>query len=254
VTNITRICTYFEKLLILSVAAVMPLPATAQDWEYSVSPYLWAPSIKTTVDNPLGESKTDTSFSGLFDALNAGAMLAAEARKGKWGIIGDLLYLNLESFGDTPFDTGFDGTRTTVKGGQITGYVAYRLHEDERVTFDLLGGARYWSLDTDVRFNAGLLPEENVGGTESWFDPVVGAQAQFKINEKWDATVRADYGSFGGGGAKQDWQAIGIVGYRLNDKWSLEGGYRYWELEKQVGELDVDLKLSGPIFGATYRF
>mgnify|MGYP000213876608 CR=1 FL=1 len=39
-----------------------------------------------------------------------------------------------------------------------------------------------------------------------------------------EPTAAAD---FGGNGSSSTWQALGTVGYRLNDSWDLVGGYRY---------------------------
>ena len=55
-------------------------------------------------------------------------------------------------------------------------------------------------------------------------------------------------------GSDSSWQAIGTLGYQFNEKWSAQGGWRYLAIEKEIDGLDVEVDLSGPILGFTYRF
>ena len=50
------------------------------------------------------------------------------------------------------------------------------------------------------------------------------------------------------------WQAFGSVGYRFNERWSTQVGWRYMDVQKDVGDLDMSLGLSGPLIGVTARF
>ena len=73
------------------------------------------------------------------------------------------------------------------------------------------------------------------------------------FNERWSANAVVDYGGFDG--AKDTtWQALASVNYAFNDRWSLRGGWRYLDIQKEMGGLDVETELNGPIIGVGIRF
>jgi hypothetical protein len=62
----------------------------------------------------------------------------------------------------------------------------------------------------------------------------------------------ADYGGFGG--SDSSWQAFASLGYQIDDRWSVQGGWRYLSLETEIEGRDVEMDLSGPLLGLTVRF
>jgi hypothetical protein len=44
------------------------------------------------------------------------------------------------------------------------------------------------------------------------------------------------------------------VGYRFNPRWSTQVGWRYMDIQKDIGGLDTTLDLSGPLIGVSARF
>ena len=98
------------KRAISTVAAVIatlcvPLQANAQApsdrWTFSLQPYLWLPSVEATatgrprlaVRPRLSSSLRKTSL----DSLNFALLLQGEARKGRWLIATDFIYLDMGS-------------------------------------------------------------------------------------------------------------------------------------------------------------
>ena len=57
-----------------------PIPKISNEWRYEVTPYLWAPGIKGTInfDNRLTKS-ADMSSSNVLGNLKTGGMIAGEA-------------------------------------------------------------------------------------------------------------------------------------------------------------------------------
>ena len=56
-------------------------------------------------------------------------------------------------------------------------------------------------------------------------------------------------------GSDSTYQVLATVGYRINDKWAVQGGYRYSDIDKGEDDAsDLNISLSGPIIGAVYRF
>ena len=64
-----------------------------------------------------------------------------------------------------------------------------------------------------------------------------------------------DVGGFGiGDSSDLSWQAFGAVGYRFNETWSAELGYRYLSIEREIDNSHVTLDMYGPVLGVTARF
>ena len=63
----------------------------------------------------------------------------------------------------------------------------------------------------------------------------------------------SDYGGFGGG-SDESWQAFASVGYQFDPRWSVQGGWRYMAIEKEIDGRDLEVDLNGPLLGVTIRF
>ena len=230
-------------------------PALAQQdgWSFAVSPYLWAPGATSSVETRFGTLHADASIDDVISATDFAFMGAFEARYGPWSLIADLVYSDLTERNDTPFGVLFSEARVDSELTMATFYGGYRLLEDDRVAVDLLGGARAVWLDIDVALEPGALRARSFGLNGSWVDPVVGARARFAVTDRWFATALADIGGFGLG-SDLSWQAVATVGYQINDRWSVQGGWRQIGIEKEIEGRDIDLDLGGPVLGVTARF
>lgn len=233
--------------------ALTALPATAQqsDWDFSVSLYLWTSDTTITTDTPRGEVESELSFSDALEDLDFAFMGTAEARRGPWGVVTDLLYVDLSSEGDSPAGVAFSGVEADSDTTVLSGYLAYRVYEDPKVAFDLGAGLRAFWINSDTSLIGAGRPTETFSDDENFVDPVVAARLRVGFNEKWVGTVFVDAG---GNGDSQTWQALATVGYEINDNWVLQGGYRYMKAEWDTEFGDTSLELSGPILGAVYRF
>jgi len=235
--------------LLLSLAA----PASAQDgnWTYDLSFNLWFSGTKVTADTPEGEVEAELSFSDALKDIDFAFMGTAEARNGRWGILGDLLYINLTADGPSPKGLAFSEVALGTKMTVLSAVVAYRVHEDASVAVDLGAGLRgYWT-DIDTTFVGNIEPTRTFGKTKNWVDPIVAARMRVAFSEQWFGTVYVDAG---GTGDTQTWQGLASVGYRINESWAVQGGYRYLESEWDTDDGQTSLELSGPIIGITYRF
>lgn len=241
------------------IAALMIAPlagaAAAQDtgWEVTVSPYVWAPGISTSIETRFGTIEPEADISDVLSAADFVLMSIIEARRGRWGLIGDLVYADLSESQDAPLGGLFSRASADAEMWIASGYAAYRVHEDARMSADLLGGFRAVRADLDVALAPGALPGRRFDLGESWIDPVVGGRVQFALDDRWSAMAMADIGG-SGGGSDRTWQAIATVGYQINDRWSVHGGWRQLSIEKDMDGRDVDIDLSGPVLGVKARF
>ena len=75
------------------LATAVPVTASGGDqWEYDARIYLWAPSIDATTQS--GDS-IDVSFSDILDDLDMAFMGTLGARKGKWSLALDGIYMDV---------------------------------------------------------------------------------------------------------------------------------------------------------------
>lgn len=138
--------------------APVPTPsiiAPVSDTELRITPFFWASGIK-------GDMRTrarfptvsvDVPFRDILENLDFAAMVAAEYRNGRWGILADLAYIAVSVEAERDFVArapGFSSARvkSTTLNATATGF--YRFYENGGFTADLLAGARVWSASTDV--------------------------------------------------------------------------------------------------------
>lgn len=243
------------RLVLAALASsVLALPAHAQDggWEYSATAYLWTTDTSVSAETPTGHVvEAELSFSDALKDLDFAFMGTLEARKDKWSFFTDAMYFKLSPDNDTPGPL-VDEVDMRAQMTVISGYAAYRVYEDPSVAVDLAGGFRWAKLDSDVSLSGGVLDGQDFSNDDDWIDPVVGVRLSTRLSEKWSATLFADYGGFDGD--NDTWQAAATVGYDLNDRWTLRGGYRYMEFNREIDGREISMDQSGLLLGATYKF
>jgi hypothetical protein len=110
-------------------------PTLARDgpWQFALSPYLWTPSVSSAVETRSGTLDADQRIGNVLSATDLALMGAFEARRGRWGLIADLLDSDLTKRSDAPLGGLFSRARVQTELTTLNGYAAYRVHEDERV-------------------------------------------------------------------------------------------------------------------------
>jgi hypothetical protein len=240
---------------IAALALLIAGPAAAQDsgWTFQASLYGWVPSMSATVDTPFGELESDSSGSSALSNLDMAFMGTLEARTGRWGFIGDLLYVDLSNETDSPFGRRFDGSTLDISTTAFSGYAVYRTYESDKAILDAGVGFRAFDVGLDLTLDsADSRPDYSADDSATWAVPLVAARVILPLNESWFATAFAD-----GGLTSSDtstWQVFASVGYRFNPRWSTQVGWRYMDIQKDIGDLDTTLDLSGPLIGVSARF
>lgn len=234
--------------IILATAFVVAsgTTAVAEDaWSYRVTPYAWVPSL--SLDAAIGPNPPATSETDLFDILDFALLMSGEARKGRWGVITEFNYLDLGD--EASVAGGLVNFETDLKGFMIGAALAYRFFESPKVAADVFGGARLWSLDTEIDFVN--LP--SISREATFTDPIVGVRGQYEIDNSWFLTSLAEVGGFGVGSEFQ-WELLGRVGYRVSDTFSIGIGYRHLELDFDRSGVDASVAISGPFLAVDIVF
>jgi outer membrane receptor protein involved in Fe transport len=117
----------------------------------------------------------------------------------------------------------------------------------------VMAGLRVNSLDIDLSLSPGMLPSQRLGTGETWVDPLIGGRLRLAITDRWFATAFADFGGLDLG-SDLTWQVFGSLGYQVDERWSVQGGWRYVVIDKEIDGRDVETTFSGPLLGVTWRF
>ena len=75
------------------------------NWEYRLTPYLWLPTIDGTLKYNLppgsgGSPNVSVGPTDWLDLLNFGALVGGTARKGRFSVFADFVYLSMTSKND----------------------------------------------------------------------------------------------------------------------------------------------------------
>jgi len=68
-------------------------PPPTPQWEFSLAPYLWMTGLEGTVDADRHSAAVDVSFSDIWDVLDIGVLAAFEARRGKFSVTTNAIYM-----------------------------------------------------------------------------------------------------------------------------------------------------------------
>ena len=237
-----------------AAAAVLTPPdsatATAPEWQYEFTPYLWLIGLDGTLTIGPREEEFTASFSDLFAKLRLGLMGVFEARRGQWGLIADGMYFDL---GETAAGPGPGGG--TIEAGvteQLYSAAGFwRALDRPAVTLDLIVGARYGRIAADFSIAGGPRDGESRSGSRYWVDAIAGGRAAYRIAPRWRA---AGYLEAGAGGSDFTWQALGAVDFQLTNSLAARGGYRYLSIDGGTDRFDCDLAMGGFLLGLGIGF
>ena len=225
--------------------------ASTDNWQFQLTPYLWIASIsgRSGIGNLIIDTDTSVTNSGV--ELNFGFMGTFEARKNRFVFLTDLQYSDLatEKGNPGPF---FSSTRASIRTFILDPEVGYRILDNGQGAFlDVLGGIRYWHLNANLAFSAGILPAVEASRSRSWVDGVVGLRGKAALSERWFVSGKAD---LGGGGSNFTYQLFGGVGFNVGKRYALVGGYRDLNVNYNKDGFLFDMSLHGPILGFGLKF
>jgi hypothetical protein len=233
-------------------------PMLARDWALTITPYMWASSLKGDAALYGLPARVDVPFSQTLKEMQFGVMGAADLRIGKFGA-----YINGE-YAKVASDKHL--SRLTLGVGMknylISGGVYYRLYEaalggdtvfgKPRVfAIEPTAGLRWSSLETKVRRGNIALSMK-----QDWLDPFVGTRVTYDISDRWNFAMEADIGGFGVG-TRLSVNAQAAIGYRttmLGVPTTLRAGYRVLHQDYRDGNFQWKVTQYGPIFGAAMQF
>ena len=228
-------------------------PATeSSEWQFMGAVYAPLMGLNGTIGIGPVSSQVDLPFRDILKNLDAGLTGAFEARRNRWSITGDFIWLKIStSVEPTPI------SNISFKEEELMASLAlgHEIYGDKKTTFDLLGGAALTSLDAELGLFTPRLrtTQRSNSGSQSWLDPIVGLRLRHRLSEQWAVFATGLYGGFGVS-SDSCWQALSGVNYRINDVASIALAYRIIATDYQNGTFLYDVKTSGPNLGVVFHF
>jgi hypothetical protein len=223
--------------------------ASDSDWHLVVSPYLWFPGVHGSIGGPNGEQVGFKASPGdLLSHFRFGLMGAVEPRYKRILLPLDVMWIRLGTDRALPNTPSQGVANLKAQEFILTQKVGYRVIDQEKIKIDALAGFRYWHFHESVGFTTNSL---NFSASQNWVDPLVGGSITGILMPKVEVTVGGDVGGWGAG-SQIDYQAFGLLGYRIKPALALQAGYRYlyFDYRRSTGSF-LDTATSGVIFGVS---
>ena len=237
-------------------AAASEASGAPPGWQFSVTPYLWLPALRGTLQTPLpriGDPSSEISSGAVLTNLaRVPVMLAGEARYGRFALVGDFVYAGVQQDINTR-GIGYQNGHSILVStfGTLLGMV--RAVETPSQSFEIGGGVRVWNFDVKLSLNPGARPGAIGKGSSTWADPIVAARYGAMLSPRFGTSIYADIGGFDTG-SRLTWQVVGSLDYAVTDSTVVRAGWRYLNVDRTRGSFGVDLGFNGPFLAGTFRF
>jgi opacity protein-like surface antigen len=272
-------CLVLLALAVIGSTARAQSPAPDDRWTFAVQPYVFLPSSNATLkyDIPEEGGSADVEITNpVLEELSFAAMVSAEARKGRWAIVTDFLYLDCGGQDSRVRSIDFAGpggqvpisasanldTSTTLKGGEWTLAGSYTLVHGESSALEVLAGFRYLGLETSTSWHltgavTGPGPGQSfdaTGGTSDrvdLWDGIAGVRGRLGLGAgRWGIPFYLDVGT---GSSTLTAQVVAGIQYRFSSI-DLNLEYRYLYYDVSGDSLVQDVRFAGPAVGVKFRF
>lgn len=258
--SITTIATF--GLTAAATADPAALEATTE-WKHDLTAYAFLPFSSEGTSNVAGQSvPIDLDLSDALDLLDFAVSGRYEGWTSDFGLIVDLNYLSLSADSTLP-GPGGGSASVDIEQYWVGLLGAYRVASgtvngtNRRYSVDVQGGARYNHLKQEAVIS-GPGPGMTLGGTATWWEPVIGVRAIWEINDRWTGAVLADAGGFGVNDSELQWSATLGFDYKINESSALKLGVRYYSIDYDGSlsgdDFGYDVTQVGPFIGYSYSF
>ncbi|UPY38444.1 hypothetical protein [Sediminicoccus sp. KRV36] len=248
-------------------------------WRFAVTPYAWAPSVSGQLryGPPAngGASGVNVKLDAVnvLETLNFAALIAAEARYGRWSLATDYIYMDLGNQGSQVRHVDFGpagrvaaganlGTQSSLTTNLWTLAGGYTLLQGNWGNIDVQAGFRLMTLNTATNVQLAANVTGPRGNGQSFartgrlsenldlFSGIVGLRGRVVLGSGFDVPFAADVG---GGSSNSTYQVM--AGVRYQTGWAgVTLGYRRLSLSQNNGGLVKDLNLSGPFIAMNMTF
>ncbi|MBI5582271.1 MAG: hypothetical protein HY892_00455 [Deltaproteobacteria bacterium] len=220
-------------------------------WKSFFSIYGWVPAMSGDVKVKGLESDLDVTYSDIFNNTNFFFMAHYEGFKGRWGIMVDGLYADLEAEKEHPGGSVPGRRQVKIQQSLIEAAVPYRLTWNP-VVADVFVGGRYNYIHAEIAIPSVPVKKDD---TLAFVDPIVGGRVFIPLAKNWFLGLRGDIGGFGIGNASDlALNGNASINWQINEVFSLHGGYRALYMKYNEGENEWNATQHGPWAGIGFSF
>ena len=246
---------------------------TSDSWQFQAIIYGYLPDIGGTTSFPAGGtgSSINVNADQILSNLNFAFMGTLEARKGRWGLFTDVLYLDVsgDKNGSRDFSLGGLNLPANVssnldlklQGALWTIAGEYAVIQDPSTLLYVVGGARLfdikqslsYALTADVGPFTGPTRSGSTDVNLSYWDAIVGVKGRVTFGDRreWFVPYYADVGT---GESQLTWQVFGGIGYQFNSWGSVLAGWRYIDYNFKSSSKVDSLDFNGPMIGIAFNW
>jgi hypothetical protein len=236
------------------LASAVPITAAAaDDWQFLLAPYVWFAGAEGHLTPAPGVSAREIDVSAI-DAMShteASFMLLFEAKKQRQGVLFDVFYSDVLQDSDTDAEYGLP-YKAALKNSMVTASYTYEVYSSKNAIINIVGGLRYWQVETHLTLSSGSPEQVSIHNSESWIDPVLGVDTKFRLG---DSPFYLS-GLFGAGGASGGsdgfYDLSGHIGYQIFDTVLASAGYRVFDVDYQQDAFVYDVKQQGWVIGLVW--
>jgi hypothetical protein len=221
------------------------------NWHLAVAPYLWFPGVHGTIGALDRDANVHASSGDLLSHFRFGLMGVVEPRYKRLVLPVDFVWVRLADNNALPFPN-LEAITANMKGSEfiLTPKIGLRIVDLKALKIEALTGIRYWHFGESLQFTPSALGL-NFSRSQNWVDPLIGGRIQATPLPRLEVTIAGDVGGWGAG-SQLDYQVVGLLGYRLKPRWTLQVGYRYLDVNYRSGSTIIDTAMSGGVLGVSF--
>ncbi|WP_020207814.1 hypothetical protein [Gilvimarinus chinensis] len=228
-----------------SIAAAFASPAYSAEVQYTAELYALGADVDIS-----GEGFSETAeFGDILDNLEMGFFGSFSAKGDKFGVIGNLLYVDVENTKSKENPNISASIKAEISTLVLTAAAGWEFYESTSAEINGVLGVRWLDLNSDIDFALSSIGEASNHADEDIWDGVIGIQGRNNLSEKWYISYYADIGT---GDSDFTWQATASLGYQFS-KLVVVLGYQYLEWDLKDTLVD-ELTVSGPALGLRFSW
>jgi len=183
-----------------------------------------------------------------------GFMAVVGARKESFSFLIDFISLDVSDSTNDQIGSVGVNTHIDLQGLVLTPVVGFQFLENDTIQAEVIAGARYLGLDTDLKFrnadlNATSFNKDASKSGDNW-DAIIGLRGQIHFASNWYIPLQIDIGA---GDSEFTWQFAGGVAYQFK-YCDVVVAYRYLSWDFDDNDVFDDLNFSGPMAGLKFSF
>jgi hypothetical protein len=254
--NAARLRAQTLSLAVAAATAALSGPASAEEWNWAVTPYVWTTDLGmglTVADRELVD--TEVAFEDLVEKLDGAAMVRVEGKRGEHGIAFDVFNVELVDTHsvELPGATGTDLSLDIGVGLTILDAAGVYDPRGDGKGFSLVYGARVIEqrndLDAVLHHEGTAAAGNSLETTDRFVDGLVGFRYVRELPHNLSYGFAADVST---GGTELTWSAGPALGYTFGDRdqYRVTVGYRRMDIDFETEEpIEADMSMSGLLIG-----